>query len=338
MLRVSIFPRSMRIVLGLWVVCGSIVEASAWERKEIKGRGYVSLESVKAFYQFNKLTRQGKSITLEKSNVRMVMGENSRECTMNTMKFIFSEPVVVHVGEPWISEIDLTKLVDPVLRPNFIRSAGNFRTVVLDPGHGGKDAGATNVYGTEAGYNLKVAKRVKRLLERQGFKVVMTREGDRYLSLQQRVNIANRVKDDAVFVSIHHNSAKRKEARGIETFTLSPVGVSHYGSDLKASDYKARKGNTHDSANVALASAIHSRLLLGLKHKPTGRSYTVDRGIKRARFSVLSGVQHPSVLVECGFMSNGYEAKLIEDPGYQERVASAIVKGITAYRAVVGRK
>lgn len=326
---------SIPVCLAMLFALGTALEAD-WDERQIGKRSYVSANSLKEFYKFQTLTRSGKSITLERSDVRIRLRQGSQECLMNGMKFIFSHPVAVSGGKAWISKIDLTKLVDPVLRPKFIGSAGNFRTVVIDPGHGGKDAGATNAYGTEADYNLTVSRYLKRLLEKQGFRVVMTREDDRYLSLQQRVNLANEIEENAIFISVHHNSARRSSARGIETFTLSPVGVAHYGRGLKASDFQKRAGNTHDSANVALASAVHSRLLVGLKDKKSGRSYTLDRGIKRARFSVLSGVRHPSILIECGFMSNGYEAKLIHDTGYQRRVAAAIAEAVVRYRIIVG--
>src|SRR5690606_25673376 len=130
----------------------------------------------------------------------------------------------------------------------------------------GKDPGATNGLGTEASYNLKVGMFLKESLEKSGFKVIMTRDSNRYLTLQQRVDIANQSRENAIFISIHHNSGQ-SAARGIETFTLSPVGVAHYGSSLKASDLQTRNGNFHDSANVALATAVHGTLLTQLKHE-----------------------------------------------------------------------
>lgn len=318
------------------IVVSVMAADAAWEERTLHGRGYVSINSVKQFYNFKQLNWSGKNIVLEDHRVEMRMKTNSHECLMNGVKFVFSYPVEVSGGKAWLSKIDLMKLVHPVLRPSIIENAGSFRTIIIDPGHGGKDPGATNSIGTEARYNLIVAKHLKQILEQDyKFKVIMTREDNRFLSLQQRVDIANRIKDNAVFISIHHNSG-RSAARGIETFTLSPVGVSHYGRGLKASDFTAKTGNYHDSANVALATAIHGTLLTTLKDKKTGKAYTLDRGIKRARFSVLSGVKHPSVLVECGFMTHPYEARLIHDSGYQRTVAKAIAFAVRKYRAAVG--
>lgn len=320
------------------VLCGSamipIVSAaivSGWEVAKIEGRDYVSVESMKRFYNFTKLTRSGNSVVLENAKVEMKLKVGGNECLMNGVKFVFSNSVTTIGEKPYVSRMDLAKLIDPVLRPNFIKNAGDFRTVILDPGHGGKDPGATNSIGNEATYNLKVAAKTKALLEAKGFKVVMTRDTNVYLSLQERVNLANAIHEDAVYVSIHFNSGGRA-ARGIETFTLSPPGVSHYGRGIIAADNRARVGNEHDSANIALATSVHGSLLRRLQ------KHTFDRGIKRARFSVLSGVKHPAILLEGGFMTHPYEARLIENETYQHAVANGIVDAIAKYRFAVGAK
>lgn len=325
-----------RLIAVLLLAFPLTARAKGWEEKKINGRGYVSVASMKDFYGFTKLARTGNTVTLENDKFRLNLRIGSQECLMNGVKFVCTYRVESPDGHAWISKMDLIKLIDPVLRPSFIPNAGAFNTVIIDPGHGGKDSGATNSLGTEASYNLKVATKLKAILEKEyGFKVIMTRDSNEYLSLQQRVDVANRTSQRAIFVSIHHNSGG-SHARGIETFTLSPVGVAHYGAGLKASDFQARTGNHHDSANVALATAVHGTLLSTLKDKKTKKAYTLDRGIKRARFSVLSGVKHPSILVECGFMTHPYEARLINDEGYRNTVAKSIAYAIQKYRAVVG--
>lgn len=304
---------------------------AGWEVAKIEGRDYVSLESMKKFYNFAKLTRTGGNLVLENSKVEMKLKVGGNECLMNGVKFVFTHNVSTIGDKAYVSRMDLAKLIDPVLRPNFIKNAGDFRTVILDPGHGGKDPGATNSIGTEATYNLKIAEYAKAMLQQKGFKVVMTRTTNTYLSLQERVDFANAIRENAVFVSIHHNSGGRA-ARGIETFTLSPPGVSHYGRGLIAADNQARTGNEHDSANIALATSVHGSILRRLQ------KHTFDRGIKRARFSVLSGVRHPAILLEGGFMTHPYEARLIANETYQKAVAGGIVDAIVKYRYAVGVK
>lgn len=309
----------------------SAAPAAGWDVAKIDGREYVSVESIKSFYSFTRISRSGGSVVLDNPKVKMQLKVGGYDCLMNNVKFVFSHLIVAQGEKVFVSRVDLGKLIDPVLRPNFIPNAGDFRTVILDPGHGGKDPGATNPFGTEARYNLKVSGMIKKKLEEKGYKVVMTRNSDIYQSLQERVDFANAIKENAVYVSVHFNSGGRS-ARGVETFTLSPPGVSHYGSDFKASDNQTRTGNEHDSANIALATSVHGSILMEL-----GKN-TLDRGIKRARFSVLSGVRHPAILLEGGFLSHPYEARLIENEAYQTAIANGVVKAIGKYRFAVGSK
>jgi len=323
------------------VVGVGAVHAQDWSITKIDGREYVSVENVKKFYGFHTATREGSTVTLSSVTIDpktklsagalMKLQIGSQECLLNNVKFIFTYNVESGGSLGLISRMDLAKLIDPVLRPSFIPNAENFKTVILDAGHGGKDPGATNPLGTESAYNLSLAFRVKKLLESSGFKVILTRTSDEYLSLQERVELANAVRDDAIFISLHFNSGGR-DARGIETFTLSPPGVAHYGSEVKAGDAAVRRGNEHDSANIALATSVHGCILRELKEN------TFDRGIKRARFSVLSGVRHPAILFEGGFMSHPYEARLINDERYQALVANGIKKAVEKYRYAVTRK
>jgi N-acetylmuramoyl-L-alanine amidase len=335
----SKFPARIALILSIFLMVPissvpAVAESSnnGWDIIEVGGRDYVSVLSLKSFYGFTKLTRTGKNVVLENDKVEIKLAVGGNECLMNNVKFVFSNSVITSGNGVYVSRMDLAKLIDPVLRPNFIRNAGDFRTVILDAGHGGKDPGATNPIGTEANYNVKLAIRLKKMLEAKGFKVKMIRDTDRYYSLQERVNIANSVEENAIFVSLHFNSGDRSSARGIETFTLSPPGVSHYGSSLKASDAQTKTGNEHDSANIALATAIHGSILRRLG------TNTLDRGIKRARFSVLSGVKHPAVLFEGGFMSHPYEARLIANESYQAAIAAGMVDAIVRYRFAVGKK
>jgi N-acetylmuramoyl-L-alanine amidase len=304
--------------------------AAGWELLKIGGSDHVSTDSIRTFYGFESQVRTGNVVNLKNQRWLMVLRCGSQECHINNVKFVFSHPVVAQNGKVWVSRVDLSKLIDPVLRPTFIEKAGAFRTVILDPGHGGQDPGARNAHGNESNYNLRLANLVKARLEKLGYRVIMTRNSDRFLSLQQRVDFANSLRENAIFISIHFNSGGAA-ARGIETFTLSPPGVSHYGRQRVAGDFQPREGNEHDSANIALATAIHGRVLMAL-----GRN-TFDRGIKRARFSVLSGVRHPAILFEGGFMSHSQEARLIESAKYQEDLANGIVAGITRYRTAVSK-
>jgi len=306
--------------------------AAGWETVRYNGNDYVTLRSIKSFYRFDTMKRAGNKVVLENKVVEMRLTVGGQEVWMNNVKFVFSFPVVARSGRYLVSRIDLAKMIDPVLRPKYIRPARPISTIIIDPGHGGKDPGTVNRYGNEKDYNLQVARKLKAELEKlRVFKVVMTRDTDKYLTLSQRVAIANKY-SNALFISIHFNSGGRRggAAEGIETFTLSPVGVAHYGRGLKSSDFEARTGNSQDSANVALATAVHSNVLL-----MSGRP---DRGIRRARYSVLTGVKHPAVLLEGGFMSHHFESRLINNDAYQTTLAKAMAKAVVKYKVATERQ
>jgi len=325
--------RGLPRLLGMLVVLSGLVAggwARAWEVVTYAEREYVTAESMRTFYGFKTLRRSGNQVELDRPEILMQMTIGGQDCVINGVKFVLTNKVEVVGSKVLLSRIDLVKLIDPVLRPTYIANAGSFQTVILDPGHGGKDPGATNSYGTEATYNLSVANKVKAELEKRGFKVVMTRSSDVYLSLQERVDIANQHKG-AVFISIHFNSGGRS-ARGIETFTLSPMGVAHYGRGLKPSDFVANTGNSFDSANVALATSVHGSVLGRL-----GKANTFDRGIKRARYSVLTGVRHPSILLEGGFLSHPTEAQLVHSARYQDALSLGVAEAVVKYRNAVSR-
>ena len=140
--------------------------------------------------------------------------------------------------------MDVSKIIDPILRPNRIRNAHKVDTVVLDPGHGGDDQGAASEWGTEKAFALDVALTAREQLQHAGFKVAMTRSTDVPRSLEERVNFANSF-TNAVFVSVHFNTSSG--GAGIESYALAPAGVpSNASAESHASfaDTKAYDGNS----------------------------------------------------------------------------------------------
>ncbi len=279
-----------------------------------------------AFYNFRLLHNMGRKgyISYGAAN-RMVSFRTGRlDFYLNNYRYILSHPILSHDGHNLISTIDVSKLIDPVLRPQFSSQSGPVTTVVLDAGHGGHDSGAVSSYAIEKKCNLQLARKVRDILIKKGFKVVMTRDDDTFLTLQQRVNIANKV-PNSIFVSIHHNSG-RSAAQGIETFTLAPQGTTSPFARKRLNHQL--QGNYQDSANIALATAVHSRTI-----KASGAT---DRGIQRARFSVLCTIRRPAILFEGGFVSNAKEGRRISSSIYQDTLAKAIAEGIVAYKVNVG--
>ena len=318
-------------------VTTSYAQAFKWETVKHNSAEYVTLRSVKEFYRFDRM-KVGAKVSLENVATKIEFKSGSQNCYMNGVLFQLSSPIVKKGARYLISRTDLLKLVDPVIRPAHIIKANPFGTVVIDPGHGGRDGGAKGTVLSEKFYALQVSRLVRDKLQAKGYKVVMTRNSDVFVSRQNRVRIANS-HPNAVFVSVHFNSFSRASASGIETFTVSPVGVPHIGRGVRRRDYNAVPGNIIDSASIALATAVHSRVLLFLNDVKYGNDFNIiDRGIKRARFDVLQGIKIPSILIEGGFLSNRLEARKVHTRAYQETLANAIVRGIDIYRSSVSKK
>jgi N-acetylmuramoyl-L-alanine amidase len=176
-------------------------------------------------------------------------------------------------------------------------------TVVIDAGHGGFDRGGIPRQRVpESMMNLDVAQRLKAILQASGYRVVMTRDSDVFIPLGTRVAIANSYRD-AIFVCIHFNATPRSAASGIETYFYS-------------------------QQSLPLASAIH--------YYVAGGAPSANRGVRRRGFFVLRRTTIPSVLVECGFLTNPNEALYAQNSAYRQKLAMEIAHGIQN-RASVAR-
>ncbi len=213
------------LVLALAIIAPAVAhaESSAWEIVKYQGEDYVTTSSLQKFYQFQSYSSKGGNIFYRAPDLVMKARSGSQNLLINNTKFVLSNPVVSSGGKYLVSRIDLCKLIDPVLRPSFIKQATPFQTVIIDAGHGGIDTGSDGVYGNEKGHALRLANILKEELEKRRFRVKMTRTSDQSISRAQRVAFANRV-DNAIFVSLHFNNGGRS-ASGIETYALSPQGA-----------------------------------------------------------------------------------------------------------------
>ncbi len=318
------FTVLLLILLLLAGLSGSAVAAGKWEVSSIGRVDYVKLRDVWKFYHFTPKKGRAGCVSYGAGNRIVSVRPSRQDFYVNNYRYILSYPVRELNGELMISTTDMKKLVDPVLRPQYSAAAGTVNTVVIDPGHGGHDAGAVSSYAREKDCNLAVALKLRKRLEKAGFKVVMTRSNDTFLTLRQRVDIANRV-PNSIFVSIHHNSG-RQAASGIETFTLAPHGTTSPFARTRRTEELA--GNNQDSENIALATAVHSRAIK--------KSGATDRGIQRARFSVLCTIQRPAILFEGGFVTSPEEGRKISSDTYQNMLADSICDGIISYSRIIG--
>jgi N-acetylmuramoyl-L-alanine amidase len=184
-----------------------------WMLIKHDGRDYVPVEDVAKFYSFTKADYTNDTVNLEGATLRMQGDVNSRELYLNGLKFILSFPIVKVDNRILMSRMDLSKLVEPVLRPAKI-SASPVHTVVLDAGHGGFDQGACCLLGNEKDFALDVVLRARDLLVRAGYNIRLTRSADVFVTLEDRAAFANR-QSNSLFVSVHFNSGAREDAAGI---------------------------------------------------------------------------------------------------------------------------
>lgn len=221
-----------------------------------------------------------------------------------------------------VNAIDLNKVLEPFLLTNAPprKRAG---VVVIDAGHGGANDGALSHDRKlkEKTLTLDWAQRVEKLLQGSDWTVYMTRTNDTDIGLTQRVAFAELKKAD-LFISLHFNSFSNGSEAGLETYCLTPPGMtSHITRNYADEANGTFPNNEFDVPNLLLAHDMHRAMI-----RKTGRK---DRGIRRARFmTVLRDQKRPAVLLEGGYLSNPEEAKLIATPEYRQKLAEAVVEAL----------
>ena len=211
------------------------------------------------------------------------------------------------------------------------------KRIVLDPGHGGAQAGAMSESGaSEKEITLDLALRLRRLLQDASFEVLLTREADVTMSLEQRVAFANARRAD-VFVSIHVNWISRRDVRPVETYHVGPTDdpavLKLAGAENRESGYslgayrrlleKIYIDERRDESR-AFAGTINAELYRALSAVNPGLA---NRGVKMAPFAVLVGTEMPAILVEVSCLSNEEEAQLLTTDDYRARIAAALLRG-----------
>ncbi len=217
--------------------------------------------------------------------------------------------------------------------------------VVIDPGHGGKDPGATGPHGVhEKDVVLAISKDLAQDLKNQkGIKVFLTRKGDYYITLRQRLRLARRYKAD-IFVAIHADAYKNKYSKGVSVYALSLRGASSEAarwlaakenySELGGVDLKDKNSVLRSVLiNLSQTATITASLQLGTNVLDQLNHFTkLHHGaVEQAPFVVLKSPDIPSVLIETGFLSNPKEEHLLKSPRYQHRLAKAIMNGVYRY-------
>jgi N-acetylmuramoyl-L-alanine amidase len=220
--------------------------------------------------------------------------------------------------------------------------SGGLRTIVIDPGHGGDENGARGEKGTlEKNVTLSVARRLKGALEgRLGVRVLLTRDGDVTLPLDQRAAVANNNKAD-LFISLHANASVRPALSGAEVFYLN---VAEYGDEAQraarggAESLPVLGGGSREievilwemaQARYIDQSAAFARTVEAALRDRIGMS---RRAIQQAPFRVLGGANMPAILVEMGFLSNPQQEQQLAGDEYQNAIVQALVEGVVRFR------
>jgi len=321
---------------------------------KLKGTVYIPLIAVCDSYGLSwEWDPVGKVVVLKKNGVEARLKVESHRIFVNGKIKDLEKPPKFHRNAVVVPVSFVEKTMEKIFkewagpvpqRPGAPKSATRHTidTVVIDPGHGGKDPGAVGRYNLkEKEIVLDIAKRLKRELESVGIKVILTRERDVFIPLGKRADIANRMEAD-FFISVHANAFRSRRVKGFEAYYLSEA--------------------TDDSAR-ALAAAENASLEYeeGSFYKPTecidvwglkldenrresrelassicgtvsSRLAVKNRNVKSARFYVLKHARMPAVLVEVGFISNTDDASSLKSPYYRKKLAESIGEGVLRYK------
>jgi N-acetylmuramoyl-L-alanine amidase len=219
-------------------------------------------------------------------------------------------------------------------------------TIMIDPGHGGKDPGAVAHGIKEKDINLRMARILGKILEKKGFRILYTRTTDVFIPLEERTAMANAQKAD-LFISLHANAHQNPKMRGFEIYSLNlaknkdSVRVAareNAVSSKKISDLQLILTdlmlNSKISESRELATKIHTRTVQGVRRTHPNLA---DNGVREAPFYVLMGAKMPAVLVEIGYLTNREEARLLNTNAYLETLAQNLVQGVLAYKDHIER-
>jgi N-acetylmuramoyl-L-alanine amidase len=324
---------------------------------EINGRPYVRIMDVAVRLKLSlRWVEPGRKVGLTDATHRLELWAGGRfgglEMTIDGLNIFLGDPVLARGGDLFVSRIDLEHRLVPLLHGLWNGPPPRHPLVVaIDPGHGGWDPGKENaqLHLQEKTLALDAALRLKSLLEKAGYQVVMTRTADRAVAAKKEQDLPLRAEMAVLahadlFISIHFNSAPAPlrsnlppdtRPRGTEVYTFAPAHQSSTEASLGHNDDQQPNkehpdpapANQFDAWNVIFAHAVHRQLLAHL--------HTDDRGEKLMHLAVLRGLACPGILVESAFLSNDGEARRAATPAFRQEMAEAMLAGINAYAAEI---
>lgn len=289
---------------------------------EINGLNRLVMEDIAAFYGMRQRI-DNKKIKWYGNNMTAKFTVDRRKAEINGTTVHLSYAIADSRDTALLGKVDFYLLVDPLLR-NRALPRQKVRTVVIDPGHGGKDPGAEGKSIQEKKIVLQISLRLAQMLHQKGLNVLLTRSDDTFVRIPRRAEIAEENNAD-IFISIHVNSTSNPSVHGVETFFLPPPNTP--GTYSTHPDHRRHDGHAFVKSNTRLAFETQRNIL--------EQTDANDRGIKHSGLSVLSDLSCPGILVEAGFISNRKEERKLATPIYQHRIAAGIARGILAYHRSV---
>ncbi len=327
---------------------------------QIEGKTYFNIAELNKVFQA-KISSDiiDQRLTLQIYNQTIIFLIHSDYLTINNKIYQLSSEIKILNGNYYLPATILKNIFSVVLSDK-IQTKGNniiasppfeniIKTIILDPGHGGKDPGAIGSSGKiyEKDITLKIALKVKKILEKKlsGINVILTRETDKFVSLKDRTTLANNRKAD-VFVSIHCNANRNHKARGTEVYYLSTAKTNEDRAveALENSVVEKYEGGIqavkrYDDLSFILADMSQNEHLQEsyqladiLEQEITKETNFYMRGVKQANFYVMRGAFMPAVLIETGFLSNPEEEKLLNSEEYQNKIAKAIAESLIYFK------
>ena len=227
-----------------------------------------------------------------------------------------------------------------LLQPSSPRDVPGIHTIVIDPGHGGREVGAVGTNGLmEKDLTLTIARKLAAALSSKvGARVVLTRDDDSVVSLDQRTALANQYKAD-LFLSVHVNAAVVKDAKGSETYFLSLEASDELARKAAESENVTSSPNPTADLNLILwdlaQNAYHeesSRFAQSIQEEMNAATAVANRGVKQAPFKVLVGATMPAALVEVGFISNPEEEARLKTDAFQTLMVEALTRAVQRYK------